>query len=61
LNWREWPAKILGGKTGWTLQARGCLLLVVESPQQDGYIVNVILGSEDRFGEMEKMLRWILT
>jgi D-alanyl-D-alanine carboxypeptidase len=60
LNWSSWPTKIYGGKTGWTIQARGALLLIVESPDTNGYIVNVILGSEDRFTEMKKMLTWIL-
>ena len=60
LDWRDWPAKILGGKTGLTPQAKQCLLLVLESPDKKGYIINVILGSDDRFGEMEKLLRWTL-
>lgn len=55
-----WPAKVLGGKTGWTPMAKGCLLLVLEAPNQKGYIVNVILGSEDRFKEMKTMVDWTL-
>lgn len=61
LGYREWPAKVLGGKTGWTPAAKQNLVLVVESPDKKGYIVNVILGSDDRFGEMKKLLAWILT
>ncbi len=56
----EWPAKTLGGKTGTTPQARETLLFVVESPDGPGYIINVILGSEDRFKEMRQLLQWIL-
>ncbi|MEK7542169.1 MAG: serine hydrolase [Patescibacteria group bacterium] len=56
----EWPAKTLGGKTGTTPQARQTLLLVVESPDHAGYIINVILGSEDRLREMRQLLQWIL-
>lgn len=53
------PLKVIGGKTGWTPKARGCMILVLQAPRQQGYIVNVILGSEDRFGEMEKLVDWI--
>jgi len=54
--------QIIGGKTGWTPQAQGCLLLILKAPgQNQGYLVNIILGSEDRFGEMEKLTDWINT
>jgi len=46
--------KIMGGKTGYTDQARQCLLVVMET--NNGYIVNVILGSRNRFGEMRKLI-----
>ena len=52
-------ANIIGGKTGWTPQAQGCLLLVYGTPQNRGKIINVILGSEDRFGEMKKLINWL--
>lgn len=54
----SWQVPILGGKTGWTPLAQGCLLLVVESPKKNGLLISVILGSEDRFGEMRKMVDW---
>lgn len=53
-----WQAKIIGGKTGWTPRAGDCLLLVVKAPKSQGYLINIILGSEDRFGEMEQLLNW---
>ncbi len=56
---KEWKNRIVGGKTGWTLSAKGCLLMVIESPQEKGYIINVVLGAEDRFQEMEKMIDYI--
>jgi serine-type D-Ala-D-Ala carboxypeptidase (penicillin-binding protein 5/6) len=49
---------IIGGKTGETPQAGGCLLLVLEAPDGQGYLVNVILNSQDRFGETEKLIEW---
>lgn len=51
--------KIIGGKTGWTPEAKGCLLLVVKAPRNKGEIINIILGSEDRFGEMKKLINWL--
>jgi len=60
VHYSEWPARILGGKTGSTPQAKESLILLLESPDRKGYIVNVILGSEDRFLEMRQLLRWIL-
>ena len=60
LGYYEWPTKTLGGKTGTTRQAQETFLFVVESPTRQGYIINVILGSEDRFEEMRQLLRWIL-
>lgn len=46
---------IIGGKTGWTPEAKGCLLLVLENPE-GGYFINVVLGSEDRFADMRKII-----
>ncbi len=50
---------VLGGKTGWTPQAKGCLLLIVKAPKNNGIIINVVLGSPDRFGEMKKLIQWV--
>ncbi|GEM_PF-588495 len=56
---RDWKKNIVGGKTGWTYAAYGCLLIVIELPDNEGYIVNVVLGAEDRFKEMEKMIEYV--
>ena len=56
--------RVIGGKTGQTPTARGCLLLLLRTPGQNPdtknkeYLINIILGSEDRFGEMEKLIDW---
>ncbi|MFH1564817.1 MAG: D-alanyl-D-alanine carboxypeptidase, partial [bacterium] len=51
---------IIGGKTGYTDTALGCFVLVMESPNSNGQIISVILGtSADRFDEMEKLINWI--
>lgn len=46
-----------GIKTGYTDQAKGCLAVSYERNGRE--IIGVILGSEDRFGEMQKILAWI--
>ena len=50
---------LIGGKTGETPKAGGCLLLVTEAPKGRGYLINVILGSENRFEEMRELLEWV--
>lgn len=56
----NWPLKILGGKTGYTEKANGCIILVLKAPDNTGYLINVILGSPDRFGEMTKLTEWAI-
>lgn len=60
LGLNDWPSKMLGGKTGSTTLARQTLVLLVESPDGKGYIINVLLGSENRFQEMRQLLHWTL-
>ena len=50
---------VIGGKTGATIKAGECLLLVVEAPNDQGYIINVILGSAERFQEAEDLVNWL--
>lgn len=52
------PLKIIGGKTGFTLEARECLVLLIQSPKDNGYLVNVVLGSENRFEDMNMIIDW---
>lgn len=56
-----WRGKIIGGKTGYTEESGGCFLFVVKAPKNRGYLVNVVLGSKDRFNDMEKLLNWLKT
>jgi len=55
----SWQEKIIGGKTGWTLRSQGCLLLVLRAPKPQSFLINIILGSQDRFKEMEKLIDWV--
>jgi len=50
--------EIIGGKTGSTKEAKGCLILTLKNKKNGDLLINVILGSEDRFGEMEKLVNW---
>ena len=53
---REIP-EIIGGKTGWGIEAGGCLLLVLDNPEEEGsYFVSIVLGAKDRFAETHKFI-----
>lgn len=54
----EERSDVLLGKTGWTPKAKGCLVLITRAPRDQGEIVSVILGSENRFEEMEQLIDW---
>lgn len=54
-----WPTKVLGGKTGWTPEAQGALVLVLQGPKNKGYVVNVVLHSQKRFEDMQTMVDWV--
>lgn len=58
LSFEGWPTPIVGGKTGWTPLAKGGLVLVLKSPKDQGYLVNVVLGAEDRFSQMKTLVNW---
>lgn len=49
---------VRGIKTGWTINAGECLVTYIE---KDGKkLIIVILSSQDRFGETEKLINWAL-
>ena len=50
--------RIIGGKTGETRTAGQCLLLIVRCLDGQGYLINVALNSQDRFGDMKKIINW---
>ena len=54
----EFP-DMIGAKTGQTPMAKQCFLVILPKPKGEGYLVNVILGSNDRFGEMKKIINWL--
>lgn len=56
---KEFPA-ILGGKTGFTDNAKGALLFLYPV-RPDKTAVIVLLGSDDRFGDGRKIIKWLET
>jgi serine-type D-Ala-D-Ala carboxypeptidase (penicillin-binding protein 5/6) len=53
--------KFIGGKTGYTDYAGGCLI-VVQQDNGGNYFINVILGTKDsqeRIIEMQKIINWL--
>lgn len=53
----------LWGKTGYTKEANGCIILILKnySTVNPGYIINVITGADDRFKEARKLEEWLQT
>lgn len=51
----------LWGKTGYTKEANGCIILILKNYSADGggYIINVITGASDRFSEARKLQSWL--
>lgn len=47
---------VVCSKTGFTKEAKGCLLLITANPEKGNYLINVVLGAEDRFGEMKQII-----
>lgn len=50
---------VIGGKTGYTNEAQGCFMVVSESSETGNYIINIVLGAQDRFSEMQKLINWL--
>lgn len=49
--------EIIAGKTGYTDEAGGCMIVVIKSPA-GGAVINIILGSQDRIADMDKLVEW---
>lgn len=56
---KSFPLAILGGKTGETPRAKKNLALATASPGGRGYIINVVLASDDHFADMRKLAAWV--
>lgn len=52
---------IIGGKTGYTEGAGQCMILVASVPDYPGKIISIVLGSQDRFGDTQRLVEWTRT
>ncbi|MEA3453265.1 MAG: serine hydrolase [Patescibacteria group bacterium] len=50
---------LIGSKTGQTPIAGQCLLMIMPKEKGNGSVVAIILNSNNRFGEMKKIINWI--
>lgn len=50
---------VVGGKTGYTDGALGCMILIVDIPGKNDKIINIVLGSKERFTDTQKMVDWV--
>ncbi len=60
----DWQERIVGGKTGYTEMSGGCMILVLRAPNNQGYLINVVLGTDNnhaRFEEMKRLTNWVET
>ncbi len=49
---------IIGGKTGYTEEAQGCLVLVIKQTSSEN-LITVVLGAQQRFLETERLIHWV--
>jgi D-alanyl-D-alanine carboxypeptidase (penicillin-binding protein 5/6) len=49
---------LIGGKTGYTERAGGCLIEILKGRKPGTYLITVILNSPDRFEEMGKLINY---
>ncbi len=57
---KEMPNTIYGGKTGFTDEAQGALILLYQPVPQETVSI-VILGSQDRFQDGRNIIQWLNT
>lgn len=58
--WGNLP-DLIGGKTGYTDGALGCMIIEENLSEQNTSLVIILLGSTDRFGEIKKISDWSKT
>lgn len=49
---------VIGGKTGYTLIAKGCVMIIEQNEKNQDYSISVVLGADDRFQEVQKIINW---
>lgn len=59
INASDWPAEVVGGKTGYTDLADRNLLLVLRDKKSGGYLYTVVLGTNNHFAATTDLLDWV--
>lgn len=54
----EIPLSIIGGKTGSTPLAKKNLAVITSIPNNNGFLVFVVLDSDDHFNDVKKLIQW---
>lgn len=50
---------VIAGKTGYTEEAKGCMLVLIKHPKEEGqYLYILVLGSDQREEEIKKLINW---
>lgn len=49
---------VISGKTGFSSAAKGSLVIIADSGQNNKNIIVAVLGSDDRFGDAKKLAEW---
>ena len=56
----DYNTPVIAGKTGSTPLAKECLLIIARHPEYpNAYIINVVLGSDKRYEDMDNLMNWI--
>lgn len=50
---------IVGGKTGYTEEAQGCLVLAIKQFPKEELLITIVLGAQERFLQTEKLINWV--
>lgn len=50
---------VVAGKTGFTSFSKGCFMVIQKNVGQNYYLIHIVLGADDRFLEMEKIINWV--
>lgn len=53
-------SEMIGGKTGFTEEAGGCMLTMIKIPGKPGeYLITIVLGADNRKLETKKLIEWV--
>ncbi|TSC53675.1 MAG: D-alanyl-D-alanine carboxypeptidase (penicillin-binding protein 5/6) [Parcubacteria group bacterium LiPW_39] len=50
--------EIIGGKTGYIEEAGNCMIVAFKSPMDKGYLIAVVMKSQNRLAEIETLIKW---